>query len=259
MLVQIKAHPINLIQIYAPTSDHSDEEIEDFYADLENLTRNLKKHEINIIMDDFNAKVGKRRVPGVAGDFGLGQRNERGDRLIEYCQEHDLIITNTMFKLHPRRLYTWTAPGDREGQVIRNQIDYILTNRRFRNATYGVKTYPSADAATDHSILVANLKVKLRSQKKQYRPPTLDVAKLRDPQIKDKFNRVALSGQKTTNSKNGKAPGLDGIPIELLEALDGSNLKNFTKILNKIYQQGNIPEEWLKSVFIPIPKKNNPS
>ncbi|XP_056642820.1 craniofacial development protein 2-like [Diorhabda sublineata] len=168
MLLQIKAHPVNvdLLQIYAPTSDHSDEEVEDFYADLENLTRNLKKHEIDIVMDDFNAKVGKRSVPGVAGDFGLGQRKERGDRLIEYCQEHDLIITNTIFKLHPRRLYTWTAPGDREGQVIRNQLDYILTNRRFRNATYGVKTYPSADAATDHNILIANVKIKLRSQKK---------------------------------------------------------------------------------------------
>lgn len=84
MLIQLNAHPlnINLIQIYAPTSNSTDNEIEEFYSDLEMLVKNLKKHDVNIIMGDFNAKIGKGKVENIVGNFGLGLRNERGGRLV---------------------------------------------------------------------------------------------------------------------------------------------------------------------------------
>ena len=72
---------------------------------------------------DCNAKVGSQETPGVTGKFGLGIRNEAGQRVIEFCQENALVITNTLFQQHKRRLYTRTSP---DGQH-RNQIDYILS------------------------------------------------------------------------------------------------------------------------------------
>ena len=77
------------------------------------------------MIEDRNAKVGSQETPGVTGKFGLGIRNEAGQRLIEFCQENALVIANTLFQQHKRRLYTWTSP---DGQH-RNQIDYILCSQ----------------------------------------------------------------------------------------------------------------------------------
>lgn len=147
---------LNLIQVYAPTSDSSVEEIEKFYDDLDDLTRKLKKHEVTIIMGDLNVKVGKGQDEDTVGRFGLGDRNERGDRLVQYCQEKEMIIRNTFYDLPPRRLYTWTAPGHTKNNIIRNQIDFIIINKRFRNGIQSVKTYPSADADSDHNLLLSH-------------------------------------------------------------------------------------------------------
>ena len=82
----------------------------------------IPKKDVLFIIGDWNAKVGSQETPWVTGKFGLGIRNEAGQRLIEFCQENALVITITLFKQHRRRLYTWTSP---DGQH-RNQIDYIL-------------------------------------------------------------------------------------------------------------------------------------
>ena len=74
----------------------------------------------------LECKVGGQEIPGVTGKFGLEVQNESGQRLIEYCQENSLVIANTLFQQHKRRLYTWTSP---DGQH-RNQIDYILCSQR---------------------------------------------------------------------------------------------------------------------------------
>ena len=74
----------------------------------------------------MNAKVGSQETPGVTGKFGLGVRNEAGQMLIDFCQENTLVIANTLFQQHKRRLYTWTSPGG----LHQNQIDYILCSQR---------------------------------------------------------------------------------------------------------------------------------
>ena len=71
-------------------------------------------------------KIGSQEIPGVTGKFGLGVQNEERQRLVEFCQENTLVIANTLFQQHKRRLYTWTSP---DGQH-RNQIDYILCSQR---------------------------------------------------------------------------------------------------------------------------------
>ena len=87
------------------------------------------------ILGDWNEKVGSQEVPGVTGKFGLGMRNEAGQRLIEFCQENARAIGNTLFQQHKRRLYTWTSP---DGQH-QNQIDYILCSQRWRSSLYSQK------------------------------------------------------------------------------------------------------------------------
>ena len=110
----------------------------------------MSKKDVLFIIGDWNAKVGCQETPGVTGKFGLGRWNEAGQRLIEFCQENALVIANTLFQQHKRRLYTWTKP---DGQH-RNQIDYILCSQRWRNSIQSTKTRPGADCGSDHELLI---------------------------------------------------------------------------------------------------------
>ena len=89
--------------------------------------------------------VGSQETPEVTGKFGLGIRNEAGQRLIEFRQENALVITNTLFQQHKRRCYTWTSPDGQD----RNQIDYILCSQRWRSSIQSAKTRPGADCGPD--------------------------------------------------------------------------------------------------------------
>ena len=121
---------ITVIQVYAPTSNTEEAEVERFYEDLQDLLELTSKKDVLFIIGDWNAKVGSQETPGVTGKFGLGLRNEAGQRLIELCQENALDIANTLFQQHKRRLYTWTSP---DGQH-QSQIDYILCSQRWRSS-----------------------------------------------------------------------------------------------------------------------------
>ena len=107
---QGKPFNITVIQVYAPTSNGEEAEVEWFYEDLQDLLELTPKKDVLFMTGDWNAKVGSQETPGVTGKFGLGIRNEAGQRLIEFCQENALVITNTLFQQHNRRLYTWTSP-----------------------------------------------------------------------------------------------------------------------------------------------------
>ena len=119
---QGKPFNITVIQVYAPTSNTEEAEVERCYEDLQDLLELTPKKDVLFIIGDWNAKVGSQETPGVTGKFGLGVPNETGQRLIEFCQENALVIANTLFQQHKRRFYTWTSL---DGQH-RNQIDYIL-------------------------------------------------------------------------------------------------------------------------------------
>ena len=94
----------------APTSNTEEAEVEQFYEDLQDLLELTHKKDVLFVIGDWNAKVGSQETPGVTGKFGLGMQNEAGQRLIEFCQENALVIANTLFQQHKRRLYTWTSP-----------------------------------------------------------------------------------------------------------------------------------------------------
>ena len=118
---QGKPFNVTVIQVYAPTSNAEEAEIEWFYDDLQDVLQLTPPKDVLFIIWDWNAKVGSQELPGVTRKFGLGIQNEAGQRLREFCQENALVIENILFQKHKRRLYTWTSP---DGQY-QNQIGYI--------------------------------------------------------------------------------------------------------------------------------------
>ena len=120
---QGKSFNITVIQVYAPTSNAEEAEVEQLYEDLQDFLEITPKKDVLFITGDWSAKVGSQETPGVTGKFGLGLQNEAGQRLIEFCQENALVIANTLFQQHKRRLYTWTSPDGKH----QNQIDYSQT------------------------------------------------------------------------------------------------------------------------------------
>ena len=126
ILFQGKPFNITVIQVYAPTSNAEEAQVEQFFEDLQGLLELTSKKYVLFIIGDWNARVGSQETRGVTGKFGLGVQNEAGKRLIEFCQKNTLIIANTVFQQQKKRLYTWTSP---DGQH-RNQIDYILCSQR---------------------------------------------------------------------------------------------------------------------------------
>ena len=135
--VRFQGKPFNItvIQAYTPISNAEEAKVEWFYEDLQDLLELTPKKDVLFIIGDWNAKVGSQETPGVTGKFGLGVPNEAEQRLIEFCQENTLVISNTLFQQHKRRLYTWASP---DGQH-RNQIDYILCSQRWGSAGTSVR------------------------------------------------------------------------------------------------------------------------
>ena len=95
---QHKPFNITVNQVYAPTSNAEDTEVERFYDDLQDLLELTPKKDNRFIIGDWNAKVGSQEIPGVTGKFGIGVQNEAGQRLIEFCQETILVTANTLFQ-----------------------------------------------------------------------------------------------------------------------------------------------------------------
>ena len=125
---QGKPFIITVIQVYALTSNAEKAEVERFYEDLQDVLELTPKKDVLFIIEDRNAKVGSLGTPGVTGKFGLRIQNVARQSLTEFCQDNSLVIANTLFQQHRRKLYTWTSP---DGQH-RNQIDYILCSQRWR-------------------------------------------------------------------------------------------------------------------------------
>ena len=171
--VHFQGKPFNttVIQDYAPTSNTEEAEVEQFYEDLKDLLELTPPKDVLFIIGDWNAKVGSQETPGVTGKFGLGVRNEAGKRLIEFCQDNTLVIANTLFQQHKKRLYTLTSPDDQH----QNQIDYILCRKRWRSSIQSAKTRLGADCGSDHELLIAKFRLKLKKVGKTTRPFRYDL------------------------------------------------------------------------------------
>ena len=177
--IEIEAKPRNLmiVQVYMPTTDSDDEEIEQMYEKIEKLIKSEKSNEHLIVMGDWNAVVGEEESGSVIGKYGIGRKNERGERLIEFCKKNQLVATNTCFQQPKRRRYTWKSPGDR----YRNQLDYILTRTRYRNSVNNSLSYPGADIGSDHNLVVMTVDdIRLKKIKRGKKKRKLNLQKLKE-------------------------------------------------------------------------------
>jgi len=174
---------LTVIQIYAPTSTSTEEEINEFYTQLQTEVSKINSADITILMGDFNAKVGNRKTLNVktaVGKHGYGKRNVRGDMLVDFCAANSLFISNTFFQQSKAsRYWTWESPDG----VTHNQIDFIITNKRGMGCVRNCRTYPSADCGSDHQLLLANVKVRLKVKKPVSVKQRIDVGKLKNSEI----------------------------------------------------------------------------
>ena len=183
--IGLDGHPVRttIIQIYALTSAASEVNIEDFYGRLQDLIDTVPRGGVFIIIGYWNAKIGDKAVYGISETHGLGDRNEAGERMIEFCEANQLIVTNMWYKQPRRRLYTWTLPDG----LHRNQIDYTLIQKCWRSMVKSAKTMPVADCGTDHELLVANIQVKLK--------------KTKTPEIENRYNLCEIPERYTGEVK----------------------------------------------------------
>ena len=128
-----------------------------------------KKKNVLFNTGDWKAKVGSQEIPRIMGKIGLGVQNEAGQRLTELCQENALVIANTLFQQHKRRLSTWTSP---DGQY-QNQTDYIFCSQKLRSSIQSAKTRLGVDWGSDHDI--AKFRVKLKETRKNTRSFSYDL------------------------------------------------------------------------------------
>lgn len=186
--IRLQGSPVNItvIQVYAPTTDAEEEDVDQFYNQVQDEVDRTRSQDMLIIMGDFNAKVGHGKQGNTVGNFGLGNRNEAGDRLVEFCTTNQLLITNTQH--HKRRLYTWTSPNS----MYKNQIDYICVCQRRKSSITSTKTKPGADCGSDHELLSCKVKIQLRKRPKEKTEPKLDFANIPEVFWKNLHNRFAV-------------------------------------------------------------------
>lgn len=194
--IRIRGKPLNItiLQVYAPTADASEDEIEQFYSELQSVLNQIPNKDLLYVMGDFNAKVGEGEDARIVGKFGLGKRNDAGDRLMQFCQENRFRIANTWFIQPKRRLYTWTSPNGQH----RNQVDFILCQQRWKSSITSTKTLPGADCNTDHQLLVAKMKLKLCKIKKNTTQKKFNVDNISPMyavEVKNRFDLLSPEGK----------------------------------------------------------------
>ena len=178
---------VTVIQVYAPNTGDPDDVVDKFYDELQHAVNTTPSSDMLVIMGDFNAKVGSdnENWHDTVGKFGYGERNDIGERLLHFCASNGLFITNTCFKQSKSaRDWTWESSDG----PYHNKIDYILVSRKMRSSVTNSRSFPSADIGSDHQLVIANIKLKLKAKKKQ--PNVMkryDVSKLKSPTTKSNY------------------------------------------------------------------------
>src|ERR1700729_3288611 len=151
---------LNVIQCYAPTNNKEDQVKEEFYNMLQKVLDKVKSKDITILMSDLNAKIGEdnRGYEETMGKQGLGVMNENGELLVDLCATNKLLIGGSLFPHRRIHKATWVSPDYK----TENQIDHVCINKKFRSTLQDVKVYRGADVASDHHLLIAKLKLKLK-------------------------------------------------------------------------------------------------
>ena len=220
MTVQLRASPFNItiIQVYAPTSNYDDSDVDEFYRELESLVEQTPKQDILVVQGDWNAKVGEDAQEDwgeVCGPSCNLETNDRELKLLDFAAYNNLVLANTLGNHKPSRRWTWHSPD----ATHHNQIDYILVKKRFRSGikTVRTRTFPGADVWSDHDMVMMTFQTHLKNSRKPTQPRIrFDLEKLNDPTVMSVFQ--ATIGDKICTSCYAGSwrcwSGLHGHPLQ---------------------------------------------
>ena len=176
---------LSVVTCYAPTEEAKKEEKDNFYDSLQSILEDIPKHDVLVVLGDFNARVGNDNTnrERIMGKHGTGTMTDNGSRLCDICVENDLVIGGTFFQHKTIHKLTWRSPDGR----TESQIDHILVNGKWRRSLQDVKTRRLADVGSDHNLLIGKLALKLRKAKTGEKK-------------KERFDTTKLQNQKPSNS-----------------------------------------------------------
>ena len=191
--IRLKASPFNItiIQAYARTTDYNDDDIEDFYDQLQEVIDQMPKKDILVVQGDWNVKIGEdasTNWKGICGQYCNPETNERGLRLLEFTSYNNQKVVNTFGPHKPSRHWTWHSPGG----DYHNQIDYIMVKRCFQSSVKIAKTrsFPGADIGSDHELVMMTFKLHLQRVKNQGSIRIrFSLEKLKDPKSQKFFKQ----------------------------------------------------------------------
>lgn len=191
-----------VIQVYAPTASSTEEEIEEFYKTLQMTIQRTSSQDMLIVMGDFNAKVGKdwSTWKGAIGKFGHGKKNERGERLLNFCLANSLKIMNTAFyQRKDNRKWTWESPDGK----TKNMIDFVLINNRWKSCVTMCRAFPKPDVGSDHQLVIAGVRIKLKKACTTTAMRRFDVEKLKDVCVRQQYySRIRNKSANITEDKS---------------------------------------------------------
>nr|KAG5704048.1 hypothetical protein BaRGS_017552 [Batillaria attramentaria] len=276
-----KGRKVTILQCYAPTNVADEEEKENFYEQLQAILDKAPRRDLKILMGDLNAKVGTDNTDRelIMGKHGTGTQNENGELFTEFCTTNDLVIGGTIFPHKTIHKTTWTSP---DGRTV-NQIDHITIGRKWRRSLLDVRAKRGADAASDHHLVIAAIKIKLKAYRDQADRPShkYNVHSLKESVKTNAFRCLHHQSHQTyhrqpqlldisTNPptkteiikaikslKSGKAAGPDGIPPEALKADIQTSTDMLHPLLRKIWENESVPQDWKKGHLVKLPKKGD--
>ena len=186
IVLQTRQLTMTIVQCYAPTNDHEEEDKDQFYDDLNETMNKITSHDITMVMWDMNAKIedDNTDVEDIMGKHSIGTINNNGERLLEFCVEKGLVSGGSLFLHKTIHKITWLSSD----KLTRNQIDHICIKKKFRSSLPDVKVHRGANINSDHYLCIATIKLKLKRQKIQPKPRKLDVSKLKMEETKAQFN-----------------------------------------------------------------------
>ena len=178
---------LTIIQCYAPTEMSEEEDKDNFYEALQREVDATPRHDVLMVFGDMNAKVGSDNTgrEGIMGKHGLGNINDNGERFSEFCTNNSLVIGGTIFPHKTVHKQTWISPDTH----TKNQIDHFTINKKWRSSLVDLRAYKGSDVNSDHHLLIAKVKLKLRNPDNQPKSKMkkYDISKLKDVNIKNQF------------------------------------------------------------------------
>ncbi|KAK3090899.1 hypothetical protein FSP39_015581 [Pinctada imbricata] len=154
---------ISIVVVYSPTNESAEEVKEAFLEQLQSVINNIPKHDVLLIIGDFNAKVGRNNEghESAMGKHGIGERNDNGERLLDMFEISNLVITGTIFPHKQRHKISWISPDGK----TENQVDHVIVSKQHRTLILDTRAMRGANASSDHELIRSKVRIKLKKHK----------------------------------------------------------------------------------------------